>query len=438
MIKPVVAIVGRPNVGKSTLFNRLVGERVSIVEDRPSITRDRIYGDSEWLGNPFIVIDTGGIELEDQNTIKAQMRYQAQVAIEEADVILFVVDVRAGLTNMDRDVAELLRQSNKPVILVANKAENNQEAEMNKYDFYELGFDDPQLISAEHGRRTGDLLDKLIEYFPETEEELYDDDTIKISVIGRPNVGKSSLVNRILGEQRVIVSDIAGTTRDAIDTPFSHDDNDYVIIDTAGMRRRGKVDRGVEKYSVIRSLRAVDRSDVVLVVLDASEGLTDQDKKIAGYAHEEGKGVVIVVNKWDLVEKDTHTMNAYIEEIRYQAGFLNYAPIIFTSALTGKRVMEILSIVNYVVEQYNRRISTNLLNKVIEDAVAMNQPPSDKHGKRMKIFYATQPRVKPPLFVLFVNDPELMHFSYKRYLENQIRNAFGFEGTPIKILARGR
>ncbi|WP_027339181.1 ribosome biogenesis GTPase Der [Halonatronum saccharophilum] len=438
MDKAVVAIVGRPNVGKSTLFNRIVGERISIVEDEPSITRDRIYSEAEWLGRPFTLIDTGGIELDDKTKLKDQMRYQAQIAIEEADVILFVVDVRAGLTNSDRDVANFLRQSNKPVILVANKAENNDKAEMDKYDFYELGFGEPNLMSAQHGSRTGDVLDEVVKHFPDVEEDPYGEETIKISVIGRPNVGKSSLVNRILGQERVIVSDIAGTTRDAIDTPFAHEENDYVIIDTAGIRRRGKVGRGVEKYSVIRSLRAVDRSDVILMVVDATEGLTDQDKKIAGYAHEEGKGVVIVVNKWDLIEKDNYTMNRYIDEIRASAGFLNYAPIIFVSALTGKRVLEVLDIVNYVAEQYNRRVTTNLLNSVIEDAVAMFEPPSDKHGKRLKIFYATQPRVKPPLFILFVNDADLMHFSYKRYLENQIRKAFGFEGTPIKLIARER
>ncbi|WP_018247550.1 ribosome biogenesis GTPase Der [Orenia marismortui] len=438
MIKPIVAIVGRPNVGKSTLFNRIVGERISIVEDKPSITRDRIYGDAEWLGRPFILVDTGGIELDTENTIKEQMRYQAEIAIDEAEVILFVVDVRTGLTNMDRDVANFLRQSNKPVILAVNKAENYKQAEMDKYDFYELGFGEPYLISAQHGQQTGDLLDQVIDHFPDLEEDPYDDQTTKISVIGRPNVGKSSLVNKILGEERVIVSDIAGTTRDAIDTPFTHQDNNYVIIDTAGMRRKGKVGRGVEKYSVIRSLRAVDRSDVVLMVIDASEGITDQDKKIAGYAHEEGKGIIIVVNKWDLVEKNNNTMNHYIEEIRYQAGFLNYAPITFVSALTGQRVLEVLDLVDYVSEQHSRRVKTNLLNSVIEDAVAMFQPPSDKHGKRLKIFYATQPKVNPPLFVLFVNDAELMHFSYKRYLENQIRKAFGFEGSPIKLITRER
>ncbi|TDX52896.1 ribosome biogenesis GTPase Der [Orenia marismortui] len=438
MIKPIVAIVGRPNVGKSTLFNRIVGERISIVEDKPSITRDRIYGDAEWLGRPFILVDTGGIELDTENTIKEQMRYQAEIAIDEAEVILFVVDVRTGLTNMDRDVANFLRQSNKPVILAVNKAENYKQAEMDKYDFYELGFGEPYLISAQHGQQTGDLLDQVIDHFPDLEEDPYDDQTTKISVIGRPNVGKSSLVNMILGEERVIVSDIAGTTRDAIDTPFTHQDNNYVIIDTAGMRRKGKIGRGVEKYSVIRSLRAVDRSDVVLMVIDASEGITDQDKKIAGYAHEEGKGIIIVVNKWDLVEKNNNTMNHYIEEIRYQAGFLNYAPVTFVSALTGQRVLEVLDIVDYVSEQHSRRVKTNLLNSVIEDAVAMFQPPSDKHGKRLKIFYVTQPKVNPPLFVLFVNDAKLMHFSYKRYLENQIRKAFGFEGSPIKLITRER
>ncbi len=438
MERPVVAIVGRPNVGKSTLFNRIIGERVSIVEDRPSITRDRLYGEAEWLDRPFLLVDTGGIELDSETELKDKMKWQAEIAIEEAEVILFVVNIREGLTLQDRQVANFLRQSNKPVILVANKAEVRKKAEMDKYDFYEIGFGEPFLISGQHGRGIGDLLDQVISHFPQLERESYDEDTIKISVIGRPNVGKSSLVNNILGEERVIVSDIAGTTRDAIDTPFLHDDNQYVIIDTAGIRRKGKVLPGVEKYSVIRSLRAVSRSDIALIVIDATEGVTEQDKRVAGSAHDEGRGVIIVVNKWDLVEKNSHTMDDYLREIRDELKFLSYAPVVFVSALTGQRVLEILDLVDYVAEQHSRRVKTNLLNSVIDDAVAMFEPPADKHGKRLKIYYGTQPRVKPPLFIFFVNDSKLMHFSYKRYLENQIRQAFGFEGTPIKIIARER
>ncbi|MCK8827598.1 ribosome biogenesis GTPase Der [Natroniella acetigena] len=438
MNKPVVAIVGRPNVGKSTLFNRIVGNRVSIVEDKPSITRDRLYSDTEWLGRPFLLVDTGGIELDADTELKDKMRYQAQMAIDEADVILFVVDIREGLTVRDREVADFLRQSNKEIIVVANKAENHEQAEMDKYDFYELGFGEIYLISAQHGLGTGDLLDQVISHFPEQEDDDYAQDAIKISIIGRPNVGKSSLVNKILGQDRVIVSDIAGTTRDAIDTYFEHEDKEYVVIDTAGIRRKGKVNLGVERYSVIRSLKAIDRSDIALMVIDATEGMTEQDKKVAGYAHEGGKGVVLVVNKWDLIEKDGRTMNRYLEEIRYEAKFLNYAPVTFISALTGKRVLEVLEIANYVAEQHARRVDTSVLNSVIEEATLMFEPPANKQGKRLKIYYGTQPRVKPPTFVMFVNDPELINFSYRRYLKNQLRKAFGFEGTPIKIIVRER
>ncbi|KXS42309.1 MULTISPECIES: ribosome biogenesis GTPase Der [unclassified Candidatus Frackibacter] len=437
MSKPVVAIVGRPNVGKSTLFNRIVGNRISIVEDKPSITRDRIYAEAEWLNNHFLLVDTGGIDLGSEEEFKEKIRQQAEIAIEEAEVIMLVVDGRYGVHPMDREVANLLRKSGKPIILTVNKVESKELAEEVKYDFYELGLDEPILISAEHGRRIGDLLDEVIAHFPQEEDLAYEEDTIRISVIGRPNVGKSSLVNKILGEERVIVSDVPGTTRDAIDTYFSVGEQQFVIIDTAGMRKKGKVKPGVEKYSVIRSLKAVDRSDVVLMVLDATEGITEQDKRIAGYAHEEGKAMVLVVNKWDLIEKETNIDQRYAEEIRYEAGFLKYAPISFVSALTGQRVLEILEIVEYVSEQHSRRVKTNTLNNVIKEATTMFEPPSDK-GRRLKIYYATQPRVKPPLFVFFVNDPDLMHFSYKRYLENSIRKAFGFAGTPIKILTRER
>ena len=438
MEKPVVAIVGRPNVGKSTLFNRIIGERRSIVEDTPNVTRDRLYEEAQWLGRPFLVVDTGGIKFDEETKLKDKMHYQTQIAIEEADVILFVVDVREGVTNDDREIANYLRESKKPVILTANKAENNEQAEMDKYEFYELGYEAVQLVSGQHGLGTGDLLDEVISNFEDLEADPYDESKTKFSVIGRPNVGKSSLVNKILGEDRVVVSDISGTTRDAIDTPFQHDDNEYVIIDTAGIRKRGKVIPGVEKYSVIRALKAVDRSDVTLVVIDADEGLTHQDKKVAGYAHEEGKGVVLVFNKWDLVEKDDRTMDRYLEGLRYELGFLSYAPVTFVSALTGQRVLEVLDIIDYVADQCAKRVETKVLNNVVEEAVAMNQPPSNKQGKRLKIYYATQPSVKPPLFIFFVNDKDLLHFSYKRYLENAIRDAFGFEGTPIKLKFKNR
>ncbi|SJZ54218.1 ribosome biogenesis GTPase Der [Selenihalanaerobacter shriftii] len=437
MSKPIVAIVGRPNVGKSTLFNRIVGDRISIVEDEPSITRDRIYAEGEWLNNHFLLVDTGGIDLNSEKELKEDIRRQAEIAIDEADVILFMLDGRTGLQPMDREVANMLRKSGKPIILTVNKVDYKKLEEEIKYDFYELGLDDPVLISAEHGLNIGDLLDEVIIHFPQEEEIEYEDDIIRISVIGRPNVGKSSLVNQVLGKNRVIVSDIPGTTRDAIDTYFKLGDREFAIIDTAGMRRRGKVKPGIEKYSVIRSLGAIDRSDVVLMVLDATEGMTEQDKRVAGYAHEDGKAMVIVVNKWDLIEKGNDTNKRYAEDIRYDVGFLNYAPITFVSALTGQRVLEILEIVEYVAEQHSRRVKTNTLNNVLKEATSMFEPPSDK-GKRLKIYYATQPRVKPPLFVLFVNDPDLMHFSYKRYLKNKIRDAFGFSGTPIKIIVRER
>ncbi|MCK8823927.1 ribosome biogenesis GTPase Der [Fuchsiella alkaliacetigena] len=438
MNKPVVAIVGRPNVGKSTLFNRIIGARISIVEDEPNVTRDRIYGESEWLGNPFLVVDTGGIDLAAESELKKKVKGQVELAIEEADVILFVVDGRSGVKSMDKEIANILRRSNKPVVLAVNKLDNRELAQEVKYNFYELGFGEPYPVSAEHGMRIGDLLDQVIDYFERIDDVTYDEDVISISVIGRPNVGKSSLVNKIIGEDRVIVGETPGTTRDAVDTYFEVDGNKFVLIDTAGMRRKAKVEAGVERYSVIRSLRAVDRSEVVLMVLDATEGITAQDKKIAGYAHEEGKAMVLVVNKWDLVEKRNNIDQDYADEIRYEASFLNYAPITFVSALTGQRVMEILEIIEYVAEQYNRRVETSTLNKVVKDATALVEPPSNKQGKRLRVYYVTQPRVKPPLFIFFVNDPELMHFSYKRYLENKIREAFGFEGTPIKILARER
>lgn len=434
--KPVVAIVGRPNVGKSTLFNRLVGHRISIVDDDPSITRDRIYANADWLGREFLVVDTGGIELNAEAELKEQMKYQAQVAVGEADVIVLVVNVRDGLTPHDREVANFLRQADKPIVLAANKAENLEQAEESKYDFYQLGFTEPYLISAYHGRGIGDLLDEISSHFPPEEESDYQEETIKFSVAGRPNVGKSTFVNQILGEERVIVNDEAGTTRDAIDTPLVREEQEYVIIDTAGMRRKSKVDPGVEKYSVIRSLRAVDRSDVVLVMLDATEGITNQDKKIAGYADEEGKGIVLVVNKWDLVDAGPHTVDRYTEEIRYRAEFLAYAPIIFTSALHGQRVFKTLDLVDHVAEQNKKEVKENVLNELIKEAVDMVQPPANKRGKRLKIYSAYQSRTEPPTFVLRVNDPELMNFSYRRYVKNQLRKSFGFEGAPIKVNAQ--
>jgi GTP-binding protein len=437
MTKPVVAIVGRPNVGKSTLFNRIAGNRISIVEDEPSITRDRIYTEAEWLNNHFLLVDTGGIDLESEAEFKEKIRKQAEIAIDEADVILLLVDGRTGIQPMDKEVANMLRKSGKPIILTVNKADTKQLEEEIKYGFYKLGLGDPVPISAEHALNIGDLLDEVIAHFPEEVGEEYEEDTIRISVIGRPNVGKSSLVNRILGEERVIVSDVPGTTRDAIDTYFEVGEKNFVIIDTAGIRRKGKVSPGVEKYSVIRSLKAIDRSDVVLMVLDATEGMTKQDKRVAGYADDKGNAMVLVVNKWDLIEKKDNIDKEYSEEIRYQAGFLNYAPITFVSALSGQRVFEILDIVEYVAEQHSRRVKTNTLNNVIKEATSINEPPSNK-GRRLKIYYVTQPRVKPPLFVIFVNDPDLMHFSYKRYLENSIRKAFGFAGTPVSILVRKR
>lgn len=437
MNKPVVAIVGRPNVGKSTLFNRIVGNRISIVEDKPSITRDRLYGEGEWLNNHFLVVDTGGLDLNSEAELKDEVHQQAELAIEEAEVVLFVVDGRAGIKPMDREVANLLRRSNKPIILTVNKVDSKELEEKIKYDFYELGLGEPIAISAQHALNTGDLLDEVVSHFSTEETEEYDEDTIRISVIGRPNVGKSSLVNSILGKERVIVNDVPGTTRDAIDTYFEVDDNQFVIIDTAGMRKRSKVEAGIEKYSVIRSLKAVDRSDVALMVLDATQGITQQDKKIASYAHDQGKAMVIAVNKWDLIEKRTNIDQRFAEEIRYEANFINYAPITFVSALTGQRVLEILDIVEYAAEQHSRRIKTNVLNNVIKEAISKHQPPSEK-GRRLKVYYATQPRVKPPLIILFVNDPTLLRESYKRYLKNSIRKSFGFDGTPLKIVARKR
>jgi GTP-binding protein len=435
MAKPVVAIVGRPNVGKSTIFNRIVGERISIVEDIPGVTRDRIYSSGEWLNQEFNIIDTGGIEIGDEPLLQ-QMRQQAEVAVDEADVIIFMVNGREGITGADEEVAKLLFRSNKPVVLGVNKIDNPDMKEF-IYDFYSLGFGEPYPISGAHGLGLGDLLDAVIHHFPKREEEEYDESTIQFCLIGRPNVGKSSLVNAILGEERVIVSEIAGTTRDAIDTGFTRENQEYVIVDTAGMRKRGKVYESTEKYSVLRALRAIERSDVAVVVLDADSGIIEQDKKIAGYAHEAGRAVVIVVNKWDAVEKDEKTMKEFEEKVRAHFLFLDYAPIVFLSAKTKKRIHTLLPMIQTAAENHSMRVQTNILNDVIMDAVAMNPTPTDK-GTRLKIYYTTQVSVKPPTFVVFVNDSELMHFSYARFLENRIREAFGFIGTPIRLIARAR
>ncbi len=436
-MKPVVAIVGRPNVGKSTLFNRLTRTRLAIIEDTPGVTRDRLYQDAEWNGIRFTLIDTGGLDLDSEDDILSKVRGQVQVAIEEADVILFLCDGRAGVTAEDMEIAQRLRRSKKEVLLAVNKIENFDRAE-DVYEFYQLGLGDPYPISANQGLNTGDLLDRLAELLGAVPEEAYEPDVIRIAVVGRPNVGKSSLVNAILGQERTIVSDVPGTTRDAIDTPFERDGRRYSVIDTAGMRRKSKVaEASTERYSVIRSLRAVDRSDVVLVVLNAAEGLIEQDKKIAGYAHEQGKGVILAVNKWDLVEKDDRTAAVMEKAIRSELLFLQYAPVIFVSALTKQRVSRILDLVVDAAEQNALRVSTGVLNEIVRDAVRRNPPPTDK-GKRLKILYVTQSGVKPPTFVLFVNDPELVHFSYERYLENQIRACFGFEGTPIRFVIKKR
>ena len=437
MAKPIIAIVGRPNVGKSTLFNKIAGKRISIVEDTPGITRDRVYADAEWCGKEFTMIDTGGIEPYSKDIILSQMRRQANLAIEMADVIIFMVNVRDGMTAADQEVATMLQKSNKPIVLVCNKVDAPGEVPMELYEFYNLGLDEPMAVSSVHGRGVGDVLDKCISYFPENDTEEEDDDSIKVAVVGKPNAGKSSLINRLLGEDRVIVSDIAGTTRDAIDTKLEKNGKKYVFIDTAGMRKRNKVDDIVERYSVIRSLNAVERCDVCIVMIDGVEGISEQDTKIAGYAHEQGKATVIVVNKWDAVEKDDKTMDAYRNEIYDMLGFMPYAPIVFISALTGQRVENLFSNIDFVANQNAIRLQTGALNDVLTDAVARVQPPSDK-GKRLKLFYITQASTKPPTFVLFVNDAELAHFSYIRYIENQIRSAFGLTGTPVRFIIRER
>ncbi|WP_071142887.1 ribosome biogenesis GTPase Der [Acidaminococcus timonensis] len=438
MSKPIVAIVGRPNVGKSTLFNIFADSRISIVEDTPGVTRDRLYADAEWLDRKFTMVDTGGIEMQNTDSIAVSIREQAEIAIREADVILFVCDARTGITTDDMEVAKLLRQSRKPVILAVNKADTpKQEAEA--YEFYNLGIGEPYLISASNKLNLGDLLDAIVEKFPkEGDDDDEDEDVIKVAIIGRPNVGKSSIFNDIIGQTRSIVSDVAGTTRDAIDVPVEKDGQTYLFIDTAGMRRKGKIDEPIEKYSIIRTLRAVDRSDVVLLVLNAVEGITEQDKKIAGYAHEAGKGIVIVVNKWDLYpNKTVMSTEEFTKTIRNELIFMPYANVVYVSALTQQRISRLPEMIRDAAEANSMRVATSVLNQVVIDAVAMNQPPMEK-GKRLKILYTTQVKVKPPTFVIFCNEPEIMHFSYQRYLENQLREAFGFKGTPINIIVRGK
>ncbi len=438
MGKPIVAIVGRPNVGKSTLFNIFANSRISIVEDTPGVTRDRLYADTEWLDNEFMMVDTGGIEIMNTDKIAVSIRQQAQIAIAEADVILFVCDARAGITHEDAEVAKMLRQSKKPIVLAINKADSPKQ-EMEIFEFYNLGIGEPIPVSATNHLGLGDLLDAVVEKFPETSAygEDGNEDEIKVALIGRPNVGKSSIFNTLVGEERSIVSDVAGTTRDAIDTPVIREGQKFLFIDTAGMRRKARIDEPIEKYSIIRSLRAVDRSDVVLMVIDAIDGVTEQDKKIAGYAHEAGKGIVLVVNKWDLYDKDNTSTLRYTENLRRELVFMQYAPVVFVSAMTKQRIHRLPEVIHYVAEQNAMRISTSVLNQVVEDAIAINPPPTEK-GQRLKILYATQVKIKPPTFVIFVNEPEIMHFSYQRYLENKLREAFGFEGTPLQMIIRGK
>jgi GTP-binding protein len=437
MSKPVVAIVGRPNVGKSTLFNALAGERISIVKDTPGVTRDRIYADVSWLNYDFTMIDTGGIEPDSKDVILSQMRQQAQIAIDTADVILFMTDVRQGLVDADAKVADMLRRSKKPVVLVVNKVDSFEKFMADVYEFYNLGIGDPVAISASSMLGLGDMLDQVVSYFPDASEAPEEEEIPKIAIIGKPNVGKSSLVNRLVGEDRVIVSDVAGTTRDAIDTKVKYHGKDYIFIDTAGLRRKSKIKEELERFSIIRAVTAVEKADVVILMIDATEGVTEQDAKIAGIAHERGKGIIIAVNKWDAIEKDDKTMYRHTEKIRQTLSFMPYAQIMYISVLTGQRLHKIYETIDCVLENNSMRIATGVLNEIVTEAVAMQQPPSDK-GKRLKIFYVTQVAVKPPTFVIFVNDKELMHFSYTRYLENRIREAFGFEGTPLKFIIRER
>ncbi|MCD8216965.1 MAG: ribosome biogenesis GTPase Der [Clostridiales bacterium] len=437
MSKPIVAVVGRPNVGKSTLFNDLAGERISIVQDTPGVTRDRIYADVEWLNHAFTLIDTGGIEPDSKDIILSQMREQAEIAMMTADVIIFMVDVRQGMSDADAKVADMLRRSHKPVVLVVNKVDNFQKYEPDVYEFYNLGMGDPVPVSAASKLGLGDMLEKVVSFFPDDAEDGEEDERPKIAIVGKPNVGKSSIINKLLGENRLIVSDIAGTTRDAIDTVIRYYGKEYVFIDTAGLRRKSKIKEEIERYSIIRAVTAVERADAVILVIDATEGVTEQDAKIAGIAHERGKGIIIAVNKWDAVEKDDKTMYRHTSRIRETLSFMPYAEIMFISAKTGQRLTKMYEMIDMVIANNSMRIATGVLNEIIMEAVAMHEPPSDK-GKRLRIYYATQAAVKPPTFVLFVNDKALMHFSYTRYLENRIRETFGFRGTALKFIIRER
>ena len=437
MSKPVVAIVGRPNVGKSTLFNALAGERISIVKDTPGVTRDRIYADVSWLDYNFTMIDTGGIEPDSGDIILSQMREQAQIAIDTADVIIFITDVRQGLQDSDSKVADMLRRSHKPVVLVVNKVDSFEKFMPDVYEFYNLGIAEPQPVSASAMLGLGDMLDEVVSHFPEGCKEEEEDERPKVAIIGKPNVGKSSLINKLAQEDRVIVSNIAGTTRDAIDTNIKFNGQEYIFIDTAGLRRKSKIKEDIERYSIIRAVAAVERADVVIIVIDAVEGVTEQDAKIAGIAHERGKGIIIAVNKWDAIEKDNSTVKKYTEKIRQILSFMPYAEIMFISAKTGQRLNKIFELIDIVIENNSMRVATGVLNEIVAEAVAMQQPPSDK-GKRLRIYYVTQVSVKPPTFVIFVNDKQLMHFSYTRYLENRIRDTFGFQGTALKFITRER
>ncbi len=435
MAKPIVAVVGRPNVGKSTLFNKIIGKRLSIVADTPGVTRDRIYADAEWAGKQFKIVDTGGIEPTTDSKILTLMREQADIAIETADVIIFVVDVKEGVTAADKDVATMLRKSGKPIVLACNKCDAPGQPPLAFYDFYNLAIGEPIAVSSVHGMGFGDMLDAVVENFDSIETTDEDEGILKIAVVGRPNAGKSSFVNKMLGEERLIVSPVAGTTRDSIDTIVTVNGEKFMIIDTAGMRKRGKVEEEIERYSVIRSLSSIDRADVAVLMIDATDGVTEQDTKIAGYIHENGKACLVAVNKWDLIEKETNTMDNFRKEVQEKLGFMLYAPILFVSAKTGQRLSKIFELAKYIDNQSSMRISTGMLNDVINDATARVQPPSDK-GKRLKIYYLTQTGIKPPSFVLFVNDKKLAHFSYIRYIENQLRNTFGFEGSAIKFVLR--
>ncbi len=435
--KPIVAVVGRPNVGKSTLFNALAGEMISIVKDTPGITRDRIYADVTWLDHAFTLIDTGGIEPDSSDVILSQMREQAEIAISTADVILFMTDVRQGLVDADSKVADMLRRSHKPVVLTVNKVDDHNKMMPDVYEFYNLGIGDPIPISAANRTGIGELLDVVVEHFDKVEAEEEEDDRPKVAIVGKPNVGKSSIINKLIGENRVIVSDVAGTTRDAIDTEVVHNKKEYVLIDTAGLRRKNKIKEELERYMIVRTVSAVERADVVVLVIDASEGVTEQDAKIAGIAHERGKGVIIAVNKWDLVEKDDKTIYKFTSKVKETLSFMPYAELLFVSAETGQRLPKLFDMIDMVIENHALRVATGVLNEIMTEAVALQQPPSDK-GKRLKLFYITQVAVKPPTFVIFVNDKELMHFSYTRYIENRIRDAFGFRGTPLRFIIRER